>query len=78
MSISGISGVATKTSFALFFLRLLTGSPDVTGPAGRNLRVVVFNVKGEDLLWLDKPNRYFDESAAAAWRSTRGPTGRRR
>ena len=27
MSISGISGVATKTSFALFFLRMLTASP---------------------------------------------------
>ncbi len=27
MSISGISGVATKTSFALFFLRMLTGHP---------------------------------------------------
>ena len=26
MSISGISGVATKTSFALFFLRMLTGT----------------------------------------------------
>jgi DNA helicase HerA-like ATPase len=69
MSISGISGVATKTSFALFFLRMLTGSPDVTGEAGRNLRVVVFNVKGEDLLWLDKPNRFFDEDAAAGWRA---------
>jgi len=69
MSISGISGVATKTSFALFFLRMLTGAPEVTGEAGRNLRVIVFNVKGEDLLWLDKPNRDFDAEAAAAWRA---------
>ena len=29
MSVSGISGVATKTSFALFFLRVLTASPAV-------------------------------------------------
>jgi DNA helicase HerA-like ATPase len=68
MSISGISGVATKTSFALFFLRLLSGQPDVVGESAANLRVLVFNVKGEDLLWLDKRNRYFDEEAAAAWR----------
>jgi DNA helicase HerA-like ATPase len=67
MSISGISGVATKTSFALFFLRLLTGRPDVVGEGAANLRILVFNVKGEDLLWLDKPNRYFDETAAEAW-----------
>ena len=68
MSISGISGVATKTSFALFFLRLLAGRPDVVGEGAANLRILVFNVKGEDLLWLDKPNAFFDEDAAEAWR----------
>ena len=65
MSISGVSGVATKTSFALFFLRMLTARPDIVGEGAANLRVLVFNVKGEDLLWLDKPNRFFDEEAAA-------------
>jgi DNA helicase HerA-like ATPase len=68
MSVSGISGVATKTSFALFFLRMLTGRRDIVGDAGKNLRVLVFNVKGEDLLWLDKPNRHFTTEAAAQWR----------
>jgi hypothetical protein len=67
MSISGISGVATKTSFALFFLRMLTGRRDIVGEAGKNLRVLVFNVKGEDLLWLDKPNREFTADHAAKW-----------
>lgn len=67
MSISGISGVATKTSFALFFLRMLTGRRDLVGEAGKNLRVLVFNVKGEDLLWLDKPNKEFSDAATASW-----------
>jgi DNA helicase HerA-like ATPase len=67
MSISGISGVATKTSFALFFLRMLTGSPAVLGEGASNLRVIVFNVKGEDLLWIDRPNRFFDDEAAEGW-----------
>ncbi len=69
MSISGISGVATKTSFALFFLRMLTASPQVVGEGAANLRVLVFNVKGEDLLWLDMPNRDFPahEGAQEAW-----------
>ena len=67
MSISGISGVATKTSFALFFMRMLTSSPAIVGEGAANLRVLVFNVKGEDLLWLDTPNRFFDEAAAAGW-----------
>jgi DNA helicase HerA-like ATPase len=69
MSISGVSGVATKTSFALFFLRMLTARPDVVGEGAANLRVLVFNVKGEDLLWLDRPNRYFDEEAAEGWQA---------
>jgi DNA helicase HerA-like ATPase len=69
MSISGISGVATKTSFALFFLRMLTSAPEIVGSGAANLRVLVFNVKGEDLLWLDRPNRFFDahEGAREAW-----------
>jgi hypothetical protein len=69
MSISGISGVATKTSFALFYLRMLTAREHagVVGEGSSNLRVLVFNVKGEDLLWLDKPNARFDDDAAAGW-----------
>jgi len=69
MSIAGISGVATKTSFALFFLRVLTASPAVVGEGAANLHVLVFNVKGEDLLWLDQPNRLFAqaEDAAEGW-----------
>ena len=69
MSIAGISGVATKTSFALFFLRVLTASPAIVGESAANLRVLVFNVKGEDLLWLDRPNRLFasTEGAVEGW-----------
>jgi uncharacterized protein len=67
MSISGVSGVATKTSYALFFLRCLTSHPEIMGPSSKNLRVLVFNVKGEDLLFLDKPNKSFEEQET--WRS---------
>lgn len=68
MSISGISGVATKTSFALFFLRLLTSRGEILGTAAENLRVLVFNVKGEDLLWLDRFNeRFSKETAGSDW-----------
>jgi DNA helicase HerA-like ATPase len=67
ISISGVSGVATKTSFALSFLRALTAHPEVLGHAAANLRVLVFNVKQEDLLWLDKPNKRMTEEAAEQW-----------
>lgn len=67
ISISGVSGVATKTSFALSFLRSLTAHPEVVGPAASNLRALVFNVKQEDLLWLDKPNSELDDQAREQW-----------
>jgi DNA helicase HerA-like ATPase len=67
VSISGVSGVATKTSFALAFLRLLTAHHGIVGAAAANLRALVFNVKGEDLLWLDKPNTRLTEEAREQW-----------
>ena len=67
MSISGVSGVATKTSYALFFLRCLTAHPEILGDSARNLRVLVFNVKGEDLLFLDQPNARFSAEDAEKW-----------
>ena len=56
LSISGISGVATKTSYALFFLYSLFNSKAL-GREKASTHAIIFNVKGEDLLFLDKPNR---------------------
>lgn len=67
IAISGVSGVATKTSFALSFLRSLTAHHEVVGPGASNLRILVFNVKQEDLLWLDKPNIHLDDEAREQW-----------
>lgn len=55
VNISGVSGVATKTTYALFLLYALFHS-DVLGRYGVNTKAIVFNVKGEDLMWLDTPN----------------------
>lgn len=55
VNISGVSGVATKTTYALFLLYALFHS-DALGPYGANTKAIVFNVKGEDLMWLDTPN----------------------
>jgi DNA helicase HerA-like ATPase len=59
VSISGISGVATKTSFALWLLHSIFRS-GVLGGGGRNSKALVFSVKGEDLLFLDKTNVRLD------------------
>lgn len=55
VNISGISGVATKTSYATFLLHSLFTS-GVLGKAAVNTRALVFNVKGEDLMHLDRVN----------------------
>ena len=71
VSISGISGVATKTSYALFLLYQLLeteGGMDLLGGRANreNVRALVFNTKGEDLLHLDRPNRRVRRQAPAA------------
>jgi hypothetical protein len=56
VNISGISGVATKTSYATFLLHSLFKS-GALGTDAAGTHALVFNVKGEDLLFLDQPNR---------------------
>jgi DNA helicase HerA-like ATPase len=68
MSISGISGVATKTSYALFALYMLLETPAghaLLGMSAPNTRALVFNVKSEDLLYIDRPNLKFAVNAEA-------------
>lgn len=72
VSISGISGVATKTTYALFLLYMLFETPQgraMLGPRAPQTRALVFSVKGEDLLHLDRSNSKFAgrPEAAAGW-----------
>lgn len=72
VSISGVSGVATKTSYALFLLYMLFEMPEgraMLGPSAPSTRALVFNVKGEDLLHIDRDNAKFarQPEAAAGW-----------
>ena len=55
VNISGISGVATKTSYATFLLYSLFNSK-VLGSEAVNTKALIFNVKGEDLMFLDHSN----------------------
>ena len=59
VNISGVSGVATKTSYAVFLLHSLFTSGQL-GAGAHNTKALIFNVKGEDLLFLDRPNRHLD------------------
>ncbi len=55
ISISGMSGIATKTSYALFLLYSIFQKADDR----TRIRGIIFNVKGKDLLWIDKKNKRF-------------------
>jgi uncharacterized protein len=60
VNISGVSGVATKTSYALFLLYSLFHS-NTLGVDRANSKAVIFNVKGQDLLFLDQINQKFKD-----------------
>jgi len=62
VSISGISGVATKTSFATFLLYSIFNS-GVLDVEAANTKALIFSVKGEDLLFLDHGNNRLDDKA---------------
>ena len=74
VNISGISGVATKTSYALFLLYQLletTAGRLLLGQSAPGTRALVFNVKGEDLLQIDRPNARLAgmDRARESWRA---------
>jgi len=66
VSISGVSGVATKTSFALFLLYSIF-SGGALGRRALNAKALVFSVKGEDLLFLDHANTHLDDGLRAEY-----------
>ena len=68
VNISGISGVATKTTFATFLLHSLFES-GVLGARAVNTKALIFNVKGEDLVFLDRPNAAMGDDQVARYRA---------
>jgi DNA helicase HerA-like ATPase len=61
LNITGVSGLATKTSAVLFLLRsIFEHTPVEKG----SVAAVCFNVKGPDLLFLDRPAELGDEDRA--------------
>lgn len=64
LNISGISGLAAKTSYAMF---LMKGIQDKCIAADsddedEDVAFVIFNVKGKDLLAIDEPNEFESEA----------------
>jgi uncharacterized protein len=74
INISGVSGVATKTTYASFVLYSIFHSGVLAGEAA-NTKALVFNVKGEDLLFLDRPNAALDDQSRERYAQLGLPAG---
>ena len=66
LNISGISGLAAKTSYAMFLLKgiqdkCLNALKSGDKEADEDVAFVIFNVKGKDLLAIDEPNVFDSE-----------------
>lgn len=61
LNISGISGLATKTSYAMFILQAVQ-------QYDKDVAIVILNVKGKDLLSIDEENLKLSEKDKKMWR----------
>lgn len=64
LNISGISGLAAKTSYAMFLLKAIQDiyiNKSRKGDNEDSVAFVLFNVKGKDLLAIDQTNDFADE-----------------
>ena len=61
LNISGISGLASKTSYAMFLLKAIQ-ERFISENAEESVAFVIFNVKGRDLLAIDQPNEFIHDA----------------
>lgn len=61
LNVSGISGLATKTSYIMFLLRAIQHI------LGDDVAIIIMNVKGDDLLHIDRPNIQISKAQEAEW-----------
>jgi len=58
LNISGISGLAAKTSYAMFLMKAIQDQRLNAGEMDDSVAFVIFNVKGKDLMAIDRPNEF--------------------
>jgi len=57
LNISGISGLASKTSYAMFLMKAIQDQY-LKADTDDSVAFVIFNVKGKDLMAIDRPNDF--------------------
>lgn len=61
LNISGISGLAAKTSYAMFLLKAIQDSYRSVDSEDGSVAFVLFNVKGKDLMGIHLPNDFMED-----------------
>jgi len=67
LNISGISGLASKTSYAMFLLKAIQDQQLAT-KSEDSIAFVIMNVKGKDLLAIDEPNADLNKEDKAIYK----------
>jgi hypothetical protein len=63
LNVSGISGLATKTSFIMFLLQSIMQTE-----SSKKTAIILFNVKGDDLLYIDKLDKNSSDKNRDDWK----------
>jgi DNA helicase HerA-like ATPase len=69
LNISGISGLASKTSYAMFLMKSIQDTYISKTDEEDSVAFVLFNVKGRDLMAIDCPNDEIDEATLEEYKS---------
>lgn len=71
LNVNGVAGVGTKTTFLLTVVKMLQKAALDSLRTSNKLFVVpiILNVKSEDLMWLNKPNKRFEPKHENDWRA---------
>lgn len=72
INVSGISGLAAKTSFSMFLLKIIQSQ--FRTEDGETAAFVFFNVKGRDLMAIDEPNQDLTDEDRAIYDELRVST----
>lgn len=69
LNVNGMAGVGTKTSFLLTVIKLLLHQAELSRKQSRRLFIapIILNVKGEDLMFINKRNAEFKKEHEADW-----------
>lgn len=69
LNVTGMAGAGTKSSFLLTMTKVLLSESEPRPGVSEPLHIVpiVLNVKGEDLMWIDRRNRHFGEGHEKDW-----------